>query len=192
LILCLVIWKKVKKFSKTGSIGKGGSLGGRPRIAKNIGIQYKGEYKILTEPYKGFPDEGRGEPCVHPALSDSLLGQEMEKIGSIYYHSFGTLLPHRYRLFPQPLSHLFQSKWIGGEMINELKVKTAYISHMKKTPPELLGFLIFHHLHYVRRFFDVEYKNEYSKTYHTYDTYNYLHMNRICKQLKKQGVLRLK
>gem|GEM_PF-689780 len=168
------------------------SLGGRPRIAKNIGIQYKGEYKILTEPYKGFPDEGRGEPCVHPALSDSLLGQEMEKTGSIYYHSFGTLLPHRYRLFPQPLSHLFQSKWIGGEMINELKVKTAYISHMKKTPPELLGFLIFHHLHYVRRFFEIEYKNEYSRTYHTYDTYNYLHMNRICKQLKKQGVLRLK
>ncbi len=119
-------------------------------------------------------------------------GQEMEKIGSIYYHSFGTLLPHRNWLFPQPLSHLFQSKWIGGEMINELKVKTAYISHMKKTPPELLGFLIFHHLHYVRRFFDVEYKNEYSKTYHTYDTYNYLHMNRICKKLKKQGVLRLK
>ena len=75
MILCLVIWKKVKKFSKTGSIGKGGSLGGRPRIAKNIGIQYKGEYKILTEPYKGFPDEGRGEPCVHPALSDSLLGK---------------------------------------------------------------------------------------------------------------------
>ena len=166
------------------------SLGGRPRIAKNIGIQYKGEHKI--RPYKGFPDEGRGEPCVHPALSDSLLGQEMEKTGSIYYHSFGTLLPHRYRLFPQPLSHLFQSKWIGGEMINELKVKTAYISHMKKTPPELLGFLIFHHLHYVRRFFEIEYKNEYSRTYHTYDTYNYLHMNRICKQLKKQGVLRLK
>jgi len=125
-------------------------------------------------------------------FSQESLGQEMEKIGSIYYHSFGTLLPHRYRLFPQPLSHLFQSKWIGGEMINELKVKTAYISHMKKTPPELLGFLIFHHLHYVRRFFDVEYKNEYSRTYHTYDTYNYLHMNRICKKLKKQGVLRLK
>jgi len=49
----------------------GEMLGGRPRIAKNIGIQYKGEHKI--RPYKGFPGEGRGEPCVHPALSDSLL-----------------------------------------------------------------------------------------------------------------------
>ena len=119
-------------------------------------------------------------------------GQEMEKIGSIFYHSFGALLPHKYWLFPQPLSHLFHSKWIGGEMINELKVKTAYISHLKKTPPDLLGFLIFRHLNYVRRFFEMEYKNEYSRTYHTYDTYNYLHMNRICKKLKKQGVLRLK
>ncbi len=123
---------------------------------------------------------------------DKSLEKEMEKMGSIYYHSFGTLLSHRYRLFPQPLSHLFESKWIGGEMINELKVKTAYISYLKKTPPELLGFLIHRHLHYIRRFFEPEYKNEYSKTYHTYDTYNYLHMNRILKKLKKQGILRLK
>jgi hypothetical protein len=29
-----------------------------------------GEYKI--RPYKGFLGERRGEPCVHPAFSDSL------------------------------------------------------------------------------------------------------------------------
>ena len=45
---------------------KGPYLGGRPRIAKNIGIQYKGEHKI--RPYKGFRDGGRGEPCVHPLV----------------------------------------------------------------------------------------------------------------------------
>jgi len=32
----------------------------------------RGEYKI--RPYKGFPDECRGEPCVHPAFLDRLPG----------------------------------------------------------------------------------------------------------------------
>ncbi len=123
---------------------------------------------------------------------DETLEKEMEQMGSIYYHGFGTLLPHRYRLFPQPLSHLFESKWFGGEMIDELKVKTAYVSYRKKTPPELLGFLMHRHLNYARLFFGLEYKNEYSRVYHIYDTYNYLHMNRILRKMKKDGLLRLK
>ena len=44
--------------------------GPRPRIAKNDKMSDAGEYKI--RPYKRFPGEGRGEPCVHPALSDRL------------------------------------------------------------------------------------------------------------------------
>lgn len=123
---------------------------------------------------------------------DKTLEKEMEQMGSIYYHGFGTLLPHRYRLFPQPLSHLFESKWFGGEMINELKVKTAYVSYQRKTPPELLGFLMHRHLNYARLFFGLEYKNEYSRVYHIYDTYNYLFMNRILRKMKKDGLLRLK
>ncbi|MCP5103343.1 MAG: hypothetical protein GY950_08190, partial [bacterium] len=117
---------------------------------------------------------------------------DLDKMGSVYYHSFGTLLPHRYRLFPQPLSHFFASKWLGGEMIDELKIKTAYIAYLKKTPPELLGFLMFRYLNYTRRILRLDYKNEYPKIYHMYDIYNYLHMNRILKKLKKQGILRLK
>jgi acyl transferase domain-containing protein/tryptophanase/acyl carrier protein len=41
--------------------------GACPRIAKNNGIHGTGEYKI--RPYKEFPGEGRGEPCVHPDLT---------------------------------------------------------------------------------------------------------------------------
>ena len=61
-------------------------LGGCPRIAKNNGIQYKGEYKILTEPLPSpvslllqrVPGDRRGEPRVRPengniAFSDSPL-----------------------------------------------------------------------------------------------------------------------
>lgn len=42
----------------------------------------------------------------------------MDRLGCIYYHTFGTLKPYRFSLFPQPLSHLFESKWVGGEPAN--------------------------------------------------------------------------
>ncbi len=40
-------------------------------MAKNEKMNETGEYKI--RPYKGLPVERRGEPCVHPAFSDSLV-----------------------------------------------------------------------------------------------------------------------
>jgi amino acid adenylation domain-containing protein len=46
-----------------------------------------GEYKI--HPYKGFPGEGRGEPCVHPAFSDSL----PEDLAYVIYTSGSTGRP---------------------------------------------------------------------------------------------------
>ncbi len=43
----------------------------------------RGEYKI--RPYKGFPGEGRGEPCVHPSLEDQLLGDDREKRIELFF-----------------------------------------------------------------------------------------------------------
>jgi len=57
-------------------------LGGCPRIAKTIEMRDKGEYKI--RPYKGSRGASRGEPCVHPAFSDSLLA----KTNFIFYENF--------------------------------------------------------------------------------------------------------
>jgi len=37
-----------------------------------------GEYKI--RPYKGFPGERRGEPCVHPAFSERLLERDVSRL----------------------------------------------------------------------------------------------------------------
>ena len=50
---------------------RGPVISGCPRIEKNDKINETGEYKI--RPDKGFPGERRGEPCVHPAFSDSLI-----------------------------------------------------------------------------------------------------------------------
>jgi amino acid adenylation domain-containing protein len=50
-------------------------LAGCPGIVKINEIPTKGEYEKLTEPYKGFPVRGRGEPCVHPSFPDSHPGE---------------------------------------------------------------------------------------------------------------------
>ncbi len=116
---------------------------------------------------------------------------EMRPLGSVYYHTFGMLKACRLPLFPQPLSHFFQSPWVGGEMIDELKLKAAYVSFSRRTPPELLGFLVYRYLYYAKRFFAQEYENDYERTYYMLDTYNYLQMERICRKLKTQGILKL-
>ena len=47
-------------------------------MAKNEKMNETGEYKI--RPYKGFPGERRGEPCVHPVFSDRLLGPGLQAV----------------------------------------------------------------------------------------------------------------
>lgn len=116
----------------------------------------------------------------------------MDRLGCIYYFTFGTLKPYRFPLFPQSLSHLFETKWVGGEKIDELKIKAAYISFQKKFPPELLGHFVYSHLFYASRFFSQDYKNDYHKTYYVAAVYNYLILNRIYNALRKSGVLRIK
>ncbi len=118
--------------------------------------------------------------------------KEMNRLGSIYYHTFGTLRSQRFRMFPQPLSHFFATRWVGGEMINEFKIKAAYISYLKQMPPQLLGFFIYDYLRYARRYFAQDYENDFDKTFYMYSTYNYLYLENIFKKLKTKGIVRLK
>jgi hypothetical protein len=118
--------------------------------------------------------------------------EEMNRLGSVYYHTFGTLKPYRYSLFPQPLSHLFRTRWVGGEMIDEFKIKAAYISYLKNFPPEILGHLIYRYLYMAPRIYDQDYKNDYHRVYTFYDTYNYLYLQQLYKDLRKKGILRIK
>ncbi|NIM80613.1 MAG: hypothetical protein GTO20_17645 [Candidatus Aminicenantes bacterium] len=117
---------------------------------------------------------------------------EMERLGCIYYYTFGTLKPHRCALFPQSLSHLFQPGWIGGEMIDEFKIKAAYIIHWWQMPPQLLGYFVWNYFINESYLFHPYYKNEYHKVYFFYNTFNYLHLNHIYRRLRENGTLRIK
>jgi hypothetical protein len=118
--------------------------------------------------------------------------EQLNRLGSVYYYTFGKLKPHYYHLFPQSLSHLLESKWTGGEMNNEFKIKAAYISWLKGMPPQLLGHLVFRYLYYITGYFSQYYDNDYHKTNFVYNTYNFLFMNRLYKEFKQKGILRVK
>jgi hypothetical protein len=127
------------------------------------------------------------EPSLYRAVND-----EMNQLGSIYYYTFGTLKPYRYPLFPQPLSRFFASQWTAAEMINELKVKAAYLSYLHQLPPQLLGYMTYGYLFIAADLFFHDYKIDYHRTYYMHSIFSYLYLNQIYNMMRKQGVLRIK
>jgi hypothetical protein len=71
-------------FPRTANLALKTNNSGCPRIEKKDKMNETGEYKI--RPCKGFRDGGRGEPCVHPAFSDSLNLPDPNSIFPIFYH----------------------------------------------------------------------------------------------------------
>ena len=118
--------------------------------------------------------------------------QEMNRLGCIYYHTFGTLKPYRFALFPQPLSLLFSSRWTCAEMIDELKVKAAYISHLRQMPAQLLGGIVYRYLFIGSSLFFRDPNIDYHKTYFFYNVFNYLYLNQVYNEFRRKGVLKIK
>ncbi|MCP4216275.1 MAG: hypothetical protein GY765_16625, partial [bacterium] len=118
-----------------------------------------------------FPGKQRLEALRSP-MEIKTLNRRMNRLGSIYYYTFGKLLPHRYRLFPLPLSNFFRSKRVGGEMINEMKVKAAYISYDQEMPSQFLGYFILSHLYNFSHQYSQAYNNDYERTHYLYGLYN--------------------
>lgn len=117
---------------------------------------------------------------------------EMEHMGTIYYRTFGTLNAHRFNIFPQALSHLFKSHWVGAEMIDEFKVKAACISYSRQLPPQILGFVMHRYFRLLPNVFFQNYENDYYKTLYLYDIFSYLYFNQVYDELRKVGILRIK
>ncbi|MCP5050790.1 MAG: hypothetical protein GY940_26740, partial [bacterium] len=115
------------------------------------------------------------------------VNEAMNRLGPIYYHTFGKLKPYRFAIFPQALSHLLRSKWTGGEMNDEFKIKAAYLSYSRGMPPQLLGHVIYNYLFYAAGYFSQFYENDYHKTYFMFNTFSYLYLNRLYKQFKRNG-----
>jgi hypothetical protein len=121
------------------------------------------------------------------------LKTETDGFGAIYSHTFGNLRPRSLRLFPQEMSNLLTSGWLSGSMIDEFKIKMAYHMYKKQIPPPLLGQFLYMYLNKTgRRFLRQNHIHDYPITYFVFDIFNTSHLNRLIKQLKKEGYLKLK
>jgi hypothetical protein len=127
------------------------------------------------------------EPALHRAVQD-----ESNQLGSIYYHTFGTLKPYRYSLFPSPLSLLFASRWTSAEMIDELKVKVAYLSYLNQMPAQLMGCMAYRFLLTAADLFFHGSRIDYHRIYYMHSVFNYLYLHQIYNIMREQGILRLK
>jgi hypothetical protein len=127
------------------------------------------------------------EPGLYQAVRE-----ESNQLGSIYYYTFGTLKPYRYPLFPAPLSLLFASRWTSAEMIDELKVKVAYLSYLNQMPPQLTGCIAYRYLLTAADLFFHGSRIDYHRTYYMHSVFNYLYLNQIYNTMRKLGILRLK
>jgi hypothetical protein len=121
------------------------------------------------------------------------LKTETDGFGAIFSHTFGNLRPRSLRIFPQEMSNLLASGWLSGSMIDEFKLKLAYHMYKKKIPPPLLGQLLYMYLNKTgRRFLRQNHVHDYPITYFVFDIFNTSHLNRLIKQLKKEGYLKLR
>lgn len=121
------------------------------------------------------------------------LKTETDGFGAIYSHTFGNMRPRSLRLFPQEMSNLLASGWLSGSMIDEFKIKLAYHMYKKQIPAPLLGQFLYMYLNKTgRRFLRQNHIHDYPITYFVFDIFNTSHLNRLIKQLKKEGYLKLK
>ncbi len=111
----------------------------------------------------------------------------------IYYRTLGNLKPQRAKLFPQEVSHVFDTGWTGGEMVDEFMVKLAWLLHKKKIPPSLMGHIIYTYLvKTVPRILSQNHSNDHFSTYFVFNVFNNAHVNKILKDMQKKGYLKLK
>ena len=122
-----------------------------------------------------------------------LLKKRARPSGSIYYHTFGNLTPQSFRMFPQDVSNLFDSGRISGEIIDEFKIKVGWFLYKQKLPGILMGQVLYSYLTGTApRYFSQSHANDYISTYFMFEVFNKSHLNRILKNLQKQGYLKLK
>jgi hypothetical protein len=156
-------------------------------------IMVLGERFFVLDKYVGDFSEAKELAAFRKLPPGENFAADMDQFGSIYYKTFGSLLPYRKAMFPQEISNLFRSGWTGGEMINEFKVKVAYHAEKKGIPPYLLGELLYEYLDKTsRRYYSQNHKKDYFSTYFIFDIFNNSYLNKILKKSQEKGYLRIK
>lgn len=149
------------------------------------------EIKLLGETF--FKEKKYLETSTYQKQLEALGQAPPVPPGNIYYHTFGSLNPRQFDLFPQDAAIIFDSGRLSGEMIDEFKVKLDWHLHKKKTPPVLLGQVLYSYLtRTVPRILSQNHVNDYFSTYFVFKVFNNSHLKGILKRLQKQGYLKLK
>jgi hypothetical protein len=113
--------------------------------------------------------------------------------GSIFAHSFGSLIPKKTPIFPQEITVFFDSGWLRGEMINEFKIKLNWHMKRKKISSDLMGLVLCSYFKdTVSRYLNQNHEKDYYTTYFMFQIFNNSHLNKIIKKFKKDGSLKLK
>ncbi len=134
----------------------------------------------------------KGKYLDNPALK-KLPRHRRPDPGAIYYHTFGNLTPQPYRLFPQDMANLFDSGRVGGELVDEFRIKTGWHLYKSKIPPDLLGQILYTYTtRTAPRVFSQNYTGDYFATYFVFKVFNNSHLRKILKYLQKEGCLKLK
>jgi hypothetical protein len=146
---------------------------------------WRGEY------LNGFSEQNKLTAYSRDPLAE-VIGHENHRFGSIYSHTFGTLTPRQMPIFPQEVANLFDSGWIGGEMIDEFKVKVAYHAYRKKISSYLSGQVLYQFLFKTcRQFYSQNHSRDYYSTYFVFDIFNSSYLNKTIKKLNQRGHLRI-
>ncbi len=139
-----------------------------------------------------FPDMDQLKNYSRAPLSEEI-SRERHRFGSIFYHTFGTLVSQERHMFPQEVANLYQKGWVSGEMINEFKVNVGLRGFQKKLSSVLSGHFLNHFLNNTcRKFYSQNHRKDYYSTYFVFDIINSSYLNKTIKNLNQEGYLRIK
>ncbi|MFH2108704.1 MAG: hypothetical protein ABII93_08560 [Chrysiogenia bacterium] len=117
---------------------------------------------------------------------------ESDLWGNIHYSFSGSLSPRADALLPQEVALLFASGWTAGELINEYRIKTAYLANKNDLPTCLLGQFVFDYINTVcKSVYAQNHVKDYYSIFFVFDIMNSGHLKNTVKKLQKKGFLRL-
>jgi hypothetical protein len=122
----------------------------------------------------------------------AVVADEGDPWGSICFNSLGSLLPRAMPFFPQEVAQLFATGWLSGEILEEYKVKTAYLARKNDLPSCLVGQFVFNFIGTVgRSVYSQNDAKDYHSAYFVLDIMNSAHLKASLKKLQEGGFLRL-
>jgi hypothetical protein len=122
-----------------------------------------------------------------------ILAQGMNRLGSIYYRTLGTLTARQTPILPLDLTTLSRFGSTSGEMMRNFKVNVTYHAAKRKLSPALLGqVMVTYFTQTLKKYFNQNYKQDFYSTSFLFSIINTSYLDKVMWQLKKGGQLKIK